>query len=376
MVSKLKFILILILIFSLLFVNFSYCASGSLLDPYYVNISNNTLLGTKILYMQDDISTIRGDTGGIMNNVERMYLQQAYDFTSSVHNTDDYIINEQNYIQDLFIYCCNSNEDLKEYVRTHFNFDIYGIILGDGRVSIRIYDLSTNGNNYTTMDDASYNKSYSYNISQSPYGRTYQVNYDTTSINSVGSVVITLSDYTFTFNPNSILNNVKIPICCLCYKSASLYNYLHNLRGLDEATNQTVEAIKESTDRILSEDSAAISDTGVSDSTTDSSPDLQGTFNTMSSAFTSRNTSSKTFVFTLPNGQNYNFTLNNNLLTNMLRGYGNTFYAFYQAIFWCVFGGYVLFDFKRIINKFKGGDIDTVVSSSSPIDNVVKASIS
>lgn len=80
------------------------------------------------------------------------------------------------------------------------------------------------------------------------------------------------------------------------------------------------------------------------------------------------------FDLKLPNGDTHTFTLKANVLTSFLDS-NPVLKAFYQAFFYVVFGGYVIFDFKKIINKLKEGNIDNVVGSSSPVDSVVNMSL-
>ena len=188
---------------------------------------------------------------------------------------------------------------------------------------------------------------------------------------------------------------VAVPLCCINYPHYIInsYNADSNTSGATQITNainnqtntianetqkQTnaiTTATKEQTNALLDTNDTGNETMSVNDTTTDTSADLGGLFNQINSSFTDTTSETqKGFDLTLPNGDTHTFTLKANVLTSFLDN-NLVLKAFYQAFFYVVFGGYVIFDFKKIINKLKEGNIDNVVGSSSPVDSVVNMSL-
>ena len=190
--------------------------------------------------------------------------------------------------------------------------------------------------------------------------------------------------------------NLTIPFCVFNYTHPVFHNYYLNSntsgatqitnaiqsqtntikQETQKQTNAVVSATQSQTNELLDTNNTGNETMSVNDTTTDTSSDLTGIYNSITSAFTTEVSANSTedFTLTLPNGDNHTFTLKANILTSILNNYP-VLKVFYQAFFYVVFCGYVIFDFKRIINKLKEGDIDNVVGSSNPVDSVVNMSL-
>ena len=186
---------------------------------------------------------------------------------------------------------------------------------------------------------------------------------------------------------------VGCPLSCLYYSHSIVMNNISNTSGSSQVTTaiqQQTNTIKEEsqkqhnaiatatqtqTNELLDTNNTGNETMSVNDTTTDTSADLSGLYNSINSAFTDNSVQTfKEFTFTLPNGDNHTVQLLASTLLTFLNSYP-VLKAFYQSIFWVIFGGYVIFDFKKIINKMKEGNIDNVVGTSSPVDSVVNMSL-
>ena len=195
-------------------------------------------------------------------------------------------------------------------------------------------------------------------------------------------------------SPNS-LYETGIPIACVSYSHPVVKNYLidSNTSGASQVTtaiqqqtntikeesqkqqNAVVTATQTQTNELLDTNNTGNETMSVNDTTADTSADLSSFYTNINNAFTDNSIQTfKEFTFTLPNGDSHTIQLTASTLLNFLNSYP-VLKAFYQSIFWVIFGGYVIFDFKKIINKMKEGNIDNVVGSSSPVDSVVNMSL-
>lgn len=184
-----------------------------------------------------------------------------------------------------------------------------------------------------------------------------------------------------------------IPISLLNYPHNVIYDFnLSNTSGgqIASAINNQTNTIKEEsqkqqnavaiatqkqTNELLDTNNTGNETMSVNDTTTDTSADLSSFYTSINSAFTDNTIQTiKEFTFTLPNGDNFTIQLSASTILNFLNSFP-VLKAFYQSIFWVIFGGYVIFDFKKIINKMKEGNIDNVVGTSSPVDSVVNMSL-
>ena len=360
-----RFIIILCLLL-LIFNSISFAADT------YVNFNSGTT--NNFWQILSNIIEMRVAEATYLPYLSSIRYSTANHVSTSVQLTEEYLLREQDYYLRRLIILSEKYDDVKRILTGSRFYYIYCYVDTPPNVTFYFIPHTLSGNTYSNIDDWTIvnNKQQLRSSTHGDYN--YLVSQNMTSVTSSQNLAVNIR--LDTYSSNITTTTVNVPIPCLDYMPKFFEDYIFNLQGVPTESSEVSKAIEKSTDRILSTEEESISGTGVNDETTDNSPNLQNTYNSVNSAFTTRNTSTKTFVFTLPNGQNYNIVVANNLLTRLLQSYGSTFYAFYQAIFWCIFGGYVLFDFKRIINKFKGGDIDSVVSTSSPIDNVVKASIS
>lgn len=93
--------------------------------------------------------------------------------------------------------------------------------------------------------------------------------------------------------------------------------------------------------------------------------------------FISDSTDSKTFTMTLPNNRSFNFSINPDMTNTLLtRIGGSSLINLIQVLWYIGIYGIIIFDFKRMINQIASGDILNITTDSSPIDNVVSASVS
>lgn len=191
--------------------------------------------------------------------------------------------------------------------------------------------------------------------------------------------------------------DLTIPFCVFNYTHPVFHNYYLNSntsgatqitsaiqsqtntikQETQKQTNAVVSATQSQTNALLDTNSTGNDTMSVNDTTSDTSANLGGLYNQIDDAFTSDAVilyDSHTFNLTLPNGDSFPIVLRTQFFRSFLDN-NPVFKAFYQSIFWVIFGGYVIFDFKKIINKMKEGNIDNVVGSSNPVDSVVNMSL-
>lgn len=180
--------------------------------------------------------------------------------------------------------------------------------------------------------------------------------------------------------------STNVPFICMQYSHPILNNYLLNVQSsttgaqqisnaINNQTNTLAEATQSQTNAMLDTNDTGTDTMNITDTTTDTSADLTSLFSNIHNAFTNDNIQfPQVFTLTLPNGNKHNFTLNSGILWNFFNN-NPTLKAFYQAFFYVVFGGYVIFDFKKIINRLKEGDIDNLVTTSKPTDVIVNLSM-
>lgn len=220
--------------------------------------------------------------------------------------------------------------------------------------------------------------------------------YPAVTVNSYFKYVIYNWGQSFAVVNNGSTEAVTIPFCCLNYTHPIYHNYylesstnggiadaINNqtntiVNETQKQTNAITTATQQQTNELLDTNNTGNETMSVNDTTSDTSADLSNFFNNLNDNFTNQTTinlsTQKDFVFTLPNGQSFNVSLKTSFFRNFLDSQP-ILKAFYQAIYWVIFGGFVIFDFKKIINKMKEGNIDNVVGSSSPVDNVVNMSL-
>lgn len=147
-----------------------------------------------------------------------------------------------------------------------------------------------------------------------------------------------------------------------------------------QSINQQTNAIQEQTqaqqdfsDNFYDDEPDIPSDIDVEDNVVNNTTDLTILFNNIRDALNRRDDSDKGFTFTLPNGDDFTINLPVRFIHNILtenEGLSNFINIFWQV----VFGGYIIFDFKKIYNKFKNGDVEGAMNSSAT-DNVVKEAL-
>lgn len=93
--------------------------------------------------------------------------------------------------------------------------------------------------------------------------------------------------------------------------------------------------------------------------------------------FIGDSTDAKTFTMTLPNNRSFSFSINPDMTNTLLTRIGGSALINLIQILWYIgIYGIIIFDFKRMINQVASGDILNITTDSSPIDNVVSASVS
>lgn len=269
---------------------------------------------------------------------------------------------------------------------------------GDARGYIIFIYSMTNANNTMGANQdftfATFNDFYGgYYDSTSYFDNSFSFN--ACKVQSLTAIGIYNKDSKYISRSDALRDNY-IPLCIYNYShpvyfnsifdynngSAQVSNAINNQTNTikeetQKQTNAVVSATQSQTNQLLDTNNTGNETMSVNDTTTDTSADLSSIYNNISSAFTSYDPTiswGKDFVFTLPNGDNFTINLDSSLILNFLEDYP-VLKAFYQSIFWVIFGGYVIFDFKKIINKMKEGNIDNVVGTSSPVDSVVNMSL-
>lgn len=145
------------------------------------------------------------------------------------------------------------------------------------------------------------------------------------------------------------------------------------INNQSQAINNQTNIISGLNDNLFNENVTTPNSIDIEDNTQNNTADLSTFFSDIQSAFTSRDSSDKYFTLTLPNGDNYNFTFPKSFVRNILTS-NNVLYTFISAFWYIVFGVYIIFDMKKIYNKFKNGDFEGAMNSSS-VDNVVKEAL-
>lgn len=199
---------------------------------------------------------------------------------------------------------------------------------------------------------------------------------------SFNTIVIYNNSNSYEFYKNGVGEDFGCPLSCLYNPHNLIMSNLSNTTGsqqvtnaINNQTNTLSEATQSQTNAILDTNDTGTDTMNITDTTTDNSADLTSLFTNIQNAFTNDNVQfPQVFTLTLPNGNEHNFTLNSGILWNFFNN-NPTLKAFYQAFFYVVFGGYVIFDFKKIINRMKEGDIDNLVTTSKPTDVIVNLSM-
>lgn len=390
MVNKFFASLLIIIIFT---INIGFCAdtyvtfTQSDSNAFYVwfrsintNLSN---IYNRLLNLPDAISNINTYLPSIYTKLDTYisYLYDIYKYNNNYTLAENYILNEQDNLQDYFIKILENDDDLKNIFKNYQSMQVYGIINAPYANSV-LFILYSDTNDKNTYQSNPYNSVLQHRSLSVPSSTSTSkdliLDVVTSNVSYDGFIQYNKNNNAYTKYLTSSGNRV-IPTCCLGYRSSTFRAYLQNLYGFNPtigAINDNTQAIKDSTDRILSNDTETITGTGVTDGATDTSVNLTGIFTSFSNAFTHHTSGVKPFTFRLPNGQGYTTSISSNMLTNLLTAYDDgTLFRFYQAMYWIVLGGYVLFDIKDIINNLKAGDLEKVTKNSSPVDNVVKASV-
>lgn len=137
----------------------------------------------------------------------------------------------------------------------------------------------------------------------------------------------------------------------------------------DSINNQT-NVISGMNDQLFSNSVQEPSSLGVEDTTQNNTPDLSGLYNSFSGAWHSSG-DTKVFDLELPNHTHWSIALPSAQIHNFFNNH-SSLKVLWDALWWTMLGGYVVFDFKKMYNKFKTGELTTVMTNNSPIDNVVK----
>lgn len=154
-------------------------------------------------------------------------------------------------------------------------------------------------------------------------------------------------------------------------------DYSNALNEQTQAINQQTDSINQQTnvisgmnDQLFDENVTQPQSIGVDNNAQDNTADLSGLYSSFSGAWHSFD-GSYSFPLVLPNHTTWFITLPSAQIHQFMDTH-TTFRTLWFSLWWVMLGGYVVFDFKKMYNKFKTGDLQTVMSNSSPIDNVVK----
>lgn len=166
---------------------------------------------------------------------------------------------------------------------------------------------------------------------------------------------------------NNILNAINDNITNLDYDIRTIYQQL-------STTNQTIGNTYNfmTNETHTDETSLPINTVNVNDPYNLNSSQQQ-----LQQVLLSDNSTDKEFTMTLPNNDAFSFKISPDLLrTSLTRIGGNGIILLIQALWYIGVYGIIIFDFKRIINQIASGDLLNITTDSSPIDNVVSASLS
>lgn len=159
----------------------------------------------------------------------------------------------------------------------------------------------------------------------------------------------------------------------LAEQTQAINDQTNIIREQTDSINNQTNVISGMNDKLFDENTTAPNNIDIQDNTQNNTADLSSFFSSIQNAFTSRDSQDKSFTLTLPNGDDFQFQFPKSFIRSVITG-NQTLYTFVSAFWYIVFGVYIIFDMKKMYNKFKNGDFEGAMNSSS-VDNVVKEAL-
>lgn len=161
-------------------------------------------------------------------------------------------------------------------------------------------------------------------------------------------------------NYNSVLNSIE---------ETNELNYTQNYY-----TNQ---AVSNTYTYITNDNIDTISNLGFSQPNNSEDIDLTDCFDELEALLTGENYSNKSFTFSIPGNRNYTFSIAPTMLeTNLTRVGGSAIISIIHAMWYIGLFGWYIFAYLGIWGKFLSGDWLHLVNHTSPVNKIVKMSVS